>query len=72
VALGECHHAVLADRGRDDVSFRTKSLARVELGAVAADADAEREHALRMTHAEMQRREAAHRQANDMRLGAPM
>ena len=68
VAFGKGWHAISPYDAGNRVGFGPEGLALVEFSAVTAAADAERSRPLRMPQAEMQRREAAHRQSDDMRL----
>ena len=52
----------------DRLGLGAELLALPALGAVAAAGDAQRQRARGMAEAEMQRGEAAHRQADDVRL----
>src|ERR1700721_1644471 len=68
VALGKRGHAIFPERSGDHIGLSAKDLALVGLGAVTAAADAERQRAAMMTNAEVQRRETAHRDPDDVRL----
>src|SRR5712675_2252921 len=67
VALGKRGHTVRLNGGGDDVRLILESGLLVGLGAVATSADAKRLRTLRVTKSEMQGRESAHGQTNDMR-----
>src|SRR5689334_5830190 len=56
------------DEGGGLLAFAAEALAPVGLGAIAAAGDDERTRERRVPEAEMERREAAHREPRDMRL----
>src|SRR5207302_2183684 len=58
---------VRLERGGGRFALGTELVLLVRLGAVAAAGDDERARALRVRNAYMQRREAAHREADDVR-----
>ena len=69
IGLGGDLHAGVFDQGRRLSRFVVELLALAGLGAIAAAGDDERCRATGVRQAEMQCRETAHRNANDMRLG---
>src|SRR5579871_281958 len=71
IALGRLRHAGAGDVLRRLLNLVLELRPTIGLGAVAAAGDDKRERAIRIVHAEMERRKAAHRQANDMRLADP-
>src|SRR5689334_4798499 len=69
IALGHLCHAVALDRARGGVGLLAELVALGRLRAVAAPGYHERQRAFAVRHAEMERREPAHRYAANVRLG---
>src|SRR5206468_500339 len=63
VHLGRLHHAVFFEAARDDLGVLAELVALAGHAAVAGAGDNERERPVRMPQAEVERREAAHREA---------
>ncbi len=68
VFLGKGFDAVLVQEGRDGGGLGAERFLLAFLRAIAAAGDDQRQGACGVAEAEMQRREAAHRQADHMRL----